>query len=134
MGWLGRRRGQAAEDQGDGGSERHEAEAKAARHEVTGPPLMLLVPDVAGVSSYRMHRLLDAAEGAEFIKSSLSWQKNSGIHAFWALQQEPDPAVTSQAERGEEAMVLIRTTDGSNLVYVVSFVDIDSALSFARFE
>src|SRR5439155_1726279 len=43
-----------------------------------------------------------------------------------------DPLETE--DNAGEAMVLIRSEEGSDLVYVVSFVDIESAQSFARFE
>jgi len=136
MAWLGKRRHKrpSKEEQEEERGQR-EAEAKRARNRVASPPLVLLVPDVAGVSSYRMHRLRDAPAACDFVQSSLSWQKKSGIniHAFWALQREPATDSGSPAE-GDEAMVLIRTAEGSDIVYVVSFVDIESAQSFARFE
>ncbi len=91
-----------------------------------GPPLVLLVPDVGGVSSFRQHNFQTAEQAAEFIVS-LHGEKQRGVHAFWALQQEI-------AGTPGEAMVLIRSAQSPDIVYVVSFVDIDSAQSFARFE
>src|SRR6266540_5193393 len=97
-----------------------------------GPPLMVMIPDVAGVSSFRLARFPDAPAAAAFVLS-LSRQQRERAHAFWALQQEPAAPVDGE-DTGGEAMVLIRSAEGSDLVYVVSFVDIESAQSFARFE
>jgi hypothetical protein len=96
------------------------------------PPLVVMIPDVAGVSSFRLSTFVDAEAAARFILS-LPRAQRERAHAFWALQQEPNEAVNGEDEGGE-AMVLIRSSEGSDLVYVVSFVDIDSAQSFARFE
>jgi hypothetical protein len=52
-----------------------------------------------------------------------------GTHAFWALHDEP---VSADGHR--EALVLIRANHTSDVVYAVSFVDLESAWSFARFE
>jgi len=99
---------------------------------VETPPLVVMIPDVAGVSSFRLNTFTEAQSAARFI-FSLPRPQRERAHAFWALQQEPDEEVNGEDNAGE-AMVLIRSSEGSNLVYVVSFVDIDSAQSFARFE
>ncbi len=108
-------------------------EPKKKARKPSGPPLMLLAPDVAGVSSFRMHRFDDSEAAKAFLLSYPPSRQVGGIHAFWALQDEPGDE-DAQPEQGDEAMVLIRTKDGSDVVYVVSFVDIASAQSFARFE
>jgi hypothetical protein len=99
---------------------------------VEGPPLMVLIPDVAGVSSFRAHSFPDSEAASRFV-TSLSRQQRERAHAFWALQHEPAGASDGEDTTGE-ATVLIRAEEGSDLVYVVSFVDIESAQSFARFE
>ena len=96
------------------------------------PPLVVMIPDVAGVSSFRLSKFPDAQAAARFIQS-LSRPQRERAHAFWALQAEPADPLDTEDNSGE-AMVLIRSSEESDLVYVVSFVDIDSAQSFARFE
>jgi hypothetical protein len=97
-----------------------------------GPPLIVLIPDVAGVSSFRMYGFHDTEAAARFIKS-LPRPQRERAHAFWALQDEPTTVLDGDNATGE-ATVLIRASESSDLVYVVSFVDIESAQSFARFE
>ncbi|TMB65817.1 MAG: hypothetical protein E6J43_11460 [Chloroflexi bacterium] len=99
---------------------------------VDTPPLVVMIPDVAGVSSFRLTTFTDAQAAARFIVS-LSRPQRERTHAFWALQREPADLLETE-DNGGEAMVLIRSAEGSDLVYVVSFVDIESAQSFARFE
>src|SRR5205809_2279906 len=102
------------------------------RPTIDTPPLVVMIPDVAGVSSFRLYTFTAAQAASRFILS-LSRPQRERAHAFWALQAEPaDPLET--ADNAGEAMVLIRSEEGSDLVYVVSFVDIESAQSFARFE
>src|SRR5438552_3979472 len=96
------------------------------------PPLVVMIPDVAGVSSFRLYTFTDAQAASRFILS-LSRPQRERAHAFWALQAEPADPLETEDNAGE-AMVLIRSEEGSDLVYVVSFVDIESAQSFARFE
>src|SRR5438034_3165329 len=96
------------------------------------PPLVVMIPDVAGVSSFRLYTFTDAQAASRFILS-LSRPQRERAHAFWALQAEPADPIETEDNAGE-AMVLIRSEEGSDLVYVVSFVDIESAQSFARFE
>src|SRR6266540_6328351 len=107
-------------------------EKPVKRTKFLGPPLVVLIPDVAGVSSFRKYGFSDAAAATKFILS-LSRPQRERAHAFWALQEEPTGVIDGDDTAGE-ATVLIRTAEGSDLVYVVSFVDIESAQSFARFE
>ncbi len=95
----------------------------------SGPPLVLLVPDAAAVSSFRCYSFNDAAATVAFIESAVPSEARPGLHAFWASHEQPETA-----HDAGEATVLIRTSEDSNLMYVVSFVDIASAQSFARFE
>lgn len=102
--------------------------------EAEGPPLLVLVPDISGISSFRLHRFTDAAAGAAFIHERVRPEVRQGIHAFWALPGRPNTASEHPGSPAGEALVLIRTRENSGVVYVVSFVDIESAQSFARFE
>ncbi len=136
MAWLGSRLvkrppadGQETEPEPELTAEEEQEDAPPAP---AGPPLVLLVPDVAGVSSFRLHLFYSAESAATFIASSLPFGAVPGIHAFWALHQPP--AEPADKSRPGEAMVLIRWAEQSDAVYMVSFVDIDSALSFVRFE
>ncbi len=97
--------------------------------EPTGPRLAVLVPDTNGISSFRITQLPDAYTAAEHI-GSLPADIRHETHAFWAMHDRPlvDP------DTHVEALVLIRAQAGSDLVYVVSFLDIESAFSFTRFE
>jgi hypothetical protein len=95
----------------------------------TGPQLAVLAPDVAGISSFRLRFYPDAAAAARNIEAMHPEMRRS-THAFWALHDEP--VLPDEAHR--EALVLIRANHTSDVVYVVSFVDLESAWSFARFE
>jgi hypothetical protein len=57
-------------------------------------------------------------------------QLRHGIYPFWALHNAP----VSAEDMKVEATVLIRASEGSDLVYIVSFLDLESAYSFTRFE
>ncbi len=125
MGWLGLKRRPGRE---------HENGNDPARDELKPldpltPVLNLLVPDVAGVTSFGLRQFHDMETAAEFVQTLPSI---SGLHAFWGLHETPP--VQGAGEPTGEAMVLIRSAEDSETVYVVSFVDLDSALSFARFE
>ncbi|MEK7248416.1 MAG: hypothetical protein AAB092_08095 [Chloroflexota bacterium] len=95
----------------------------------TGPQLAVLVPDIAGISSFRLRTLPDSPSAAEHI-GSLKADVRQETHAFWALHDKPIVDESTHVE----ALVLIRAQTDSDLVYVVSFLDIESALSFTRFE
>lgn len=97
--------------------------------EAAGPQLAVLVPDTAGISSFRLAFSPDAVSAAEHI-ASLRTDVRSETHAFWALIDKPIVDESIHVE----ALVLIRAQAESDLVYVVSFLDIESALSFTRFE
>ncbi len=95
----------------------------------TGPSLAILVPDNAGISSFRIAFSPDSHIAADYI-GSLKADIRHETHAFWALHDKPI------VEEGYhvEALVLIRAQPDSDLVYIVSFLDIESAFSFTRFE
>jgi len=95
----------------------------------SGPPLAILAPDIGGTSSFRLQFFPDTATAAADIEQ-LSPEMRRGTHAFWALHDEPVLPPEGQLE----ALVLIRANHTSDIVYAVSFVDMKSAWSFARFE
>lgn len=127
MGWLGTRIRKSP-------SPVPEAEAEPQPEQEPappGPPLFVLVPPVAGVSSYRAYRFSHADAAAAFIQSSVPPELRRGMLAFWALHAPPPDLPSSGPD---EALVLIGAQDDTGQVYVVSFLDIESAQSFARFE
>jgi hypothetical protein len=95
----------------------------------TGPRVGVLIPDSAGISSFRLTLQTDVA-GAEAQIGALTANVRRGTHAFWAMHERP--AVDDSMH--VEAVVLIRAKPDSDVVYVVSFLDLESALSFTRFE
>jgi len=129
LGLLQKKSGRPAEAAPDVAVEVTEKERKAE-----GPPLLVLVPDISGMSSFRLHRFTEAGAGAAFIHERVRPEVRQGIHAFWALPARPNAESEHPGSPPGEALVLIRTRENSGVVYVVSFVDIESAQSFARFE
>jgi hypothetical protein len=125
MGWLGLKKRPGREHEDGNDPARDELKPLAP----LTPVLNLLVPDVAGVTSFGLRQFRDMEAAAEFVQTLPSI---SGLHAFWGLHETPP--VQGSGEATGEAMVLIRSAEDSETVYVVSFVDLDSALSFARFE
>ncbi len=105
--------------------EQIEEQAPIAR----GPLLTVLEPDIAGISSFRI-RQFPSAEPAEEYVAGLNPDIRRSTHAFWALHDRPQV----RDDIHVEALVLIRSDHNSDLVYVVSFLDLESALSFTRFE
>jgi hypothetical protein len=95
----------------------------------TGPHLGILIPDSSGISSFRFTLQTDVT-GAEAQIGALKANVRHGTYAFWAMHERP--AVDDSMH--VEAIVLIRVKPDSDVVYVVSFLDIESALSFTRFE
>jgi hypothetical protein len=104
-------------------------EQVAPKKITTGPRLAVLTPDIAGISTFKLS-LQDDATDAEQLVSGLRADVRRGTHAFWAMHDQP--AVDESMH--VEALVLIRAKPDSDLVYVVSFLDLESALSFTRFE
>jgi hypothetical protein len=95
----------------------------------TGPRLGILIPDSSGISSFRFTLQTDVT-GAEAQIGALKANVRHGTHAFWAMHERPIVDDSMHVE----AIVLIRAKPDSDVVYVVSFLDIESALSFTRFE
>jgi hypothetical protein len=94
-----------------------------------GPYLAVLEPDVAGISSFRL-QFFSRAGQAEDLIATLRPDVRRGTHAFWAMHERPTPSEDLHIE----ALVLIRAQEDSDVVYVVSFLDLESANSFTRFE
>jgi hypothetical protein len=104
-------------------------ETPVATPVATGPRLGVLIPDSGGISSFSLTLQPDVAS-AEAQIGALTANVRRGTHAFWAMHERP--AVDDSMH--VEAIVLIRAKPDSEVVYVVSFLDIESALSFTRFE
>src|SRR3972149_5174207 len=103
MGWLGlKKRPGHDKDAGD------ELEPEPQPAAPLTPVLNLLVPDIAGVTSFRLRQFFDVEEAADYIQSLPSI---SGLHAFWGLH-EPPPG-HQEGEGTGEAMVLIRSAEGA---------------------
>src|SRR5262249_42300601 len=92
----------------------------------TTTPLMMLLPDAAGIAAYQLNEFPSAKAAEFFIDSSLRGRMPDGAVSFWALGSEPED--TSAAE----PLVLIR--DGQNVVYPFSFSDVQSAFDFVKHE
>lgn len=93
-----------------------------------GPPLLLLVPGVAGISIYHMRLFDDAHTAAAFIESCDPYRiYKEGIIAFWALHDKPPH------DADAECAVLVRTEPASDLVHAYAFADLETASSYVRF-
>ncbi|MCH8815894.1 MAG: hypothetical protein IH957_12540 [Chloroflexi bacterium] len=99
----------------------------------SGPELFVLVPEIAGAPTYRVNRFPNVDEGTQFIDGSIAPISRPGAHIFWALHEGPSAAGPPDGDKGE-ALVLIRPARDEDTIHIVSFIDIESAQSFARFE
>ncbi|TMB96807.1 MAG: hypothetical protein E6J42_08705 [Chloroflexi bacterium] len=123
MGWLATRlRKKPTRDQ----EQALEAAREAPSLKV---PLVLLTADTTSVSSFRCMRFFEVEEAAAHL-NALPESVLAGVHAFWGLHQRP----SGDSPLAGEAMVLIRKDEESDTVYVVSFVDVESAQAFCRAE
>lgn len=96
------------------------------RHE--GPPLVMLVPGVAGVSIYQMRTFDDAHSAAAFIEACNPYRiYKEGIIAFWSMHDKPPH------DHDAECAVLVRTEPNSDLVHAYAFADLDAASAYVRF-
>lgn len=93
------------------------------------PLLAVLEPDTGGVSSFRLRGFYSTEEASAYLQALMP-QLRRGVYPFWALHTQP----VSAEDLKVEATVLIRANQGSDLVYIVSFLDLESAYSFTRFE
>lgn len=110
------------------------AEESAASTANGGPPLMLLVPDAVGLSSFRPHTFAGVESAVEFIQYWYAPGVKHGIVAFWALHGKPELGPSVQVDRLAEVVVLIRDPARPGVVYPFSFVDMESAQAFLRLE
>ena len=99
----------------------------------TGPDLVLLVPDIAGISSFRRYAFPDATSAADFA-GQIRPEVRRGVIAFWALHERPDPAEDTRRQTSGEVLVLMRAAADSELFYVVSFINLECASAFVRLE
>jgi hypothetical protein len=110
--------------------------APAAPQNKTAGRLVILVSDAAGFASFKTHTFFDAQEAAVFIKTWYGKRidKDNGIIAFWAMAECPDFKPEPGSDASVEAIVIIRDAIIDNLVYPFSFVSLNEAHSFMRFE
>ncbi|MEX1193437.1 MAG: hypothetical protein WD904_11265 [Dehalococcoidia bacterium] len=94
-----------------------------------GPVLAVLAPDIGGISSFQLKRFPDSILASRYL-DQMPPDARRATHVFWALHDEP----ILPADAHREAVVLIRANHTSDVVYVASFLDLESAYSFARFE
>lgn len=94
------------------------------------PPLVLLADDAAGPAVRRMYRFEDVTVAAEHIDFWHSPEDRGNLIAFWALGSAP--IATEEIET--EALVLVRDHRDAELVSPFSFVDMESAMGFVRYE
>lgn len=125
MGWLGKRRRKKEE------KEQEVAEAEAQESVTSGPEVLVLVPEVPGAPTFQVNRFHSADDAVAFVKATVTAELFPSTHIFWAMHEGPPPEV---GPMGGEALVLIRAGESREAVHVVSFVDLESAESFARFE
>ena len=127
MGWLARlsfgRGGTALAE-----AEREEAQSKPRTS--SGPQLMVLVNDASGRASFKTHVFDDAESATEWVRYWFPIEAQDGITAFWAMTELPEGGTDS----GAEPLVMVRDTSRDGVVYLFSFVDIDSAQAFLRDE
>jgi hypothetical protein len=113
----------------------NEQEAQPQLPEPTGPPLVLLVPDIAGsASSLRLCVFDDAESAAAFLGSRVSIGRQEGIVAFWALHHEPLVPPSVDPDKAAESLILIRDERRPEIVCPYSFVEMETAQSLARYK
>jgi hypothetical protein len=126
MGWL------AKIPFGRGGTAVAEAEPEDAgsTSETTGPALMVLVNDASGMASFKTHEFEDVESATEFVRYWFPMEAEDGLTAFWAMTEQPEGGTDS----GAEPLVMIRDTSRDGVVYLFSFVNLESAQTFLREE
>jgi hypothetical protein len=95
-----------------------------------GPPLKVLMPHAAGLSSYEVRTFADAAKASAYLDNRLRGHIEPGVVAFWALGWEPEELTCGKAE----PVVLINDATRKGVAFSLSFVDLDSAMNFLREE
>ena len=123
MGWLARL------SFGKGGTALAEAEREDAESMASGPPLMVLVNDASGRASFKTHVFDDAESATEWVRYWFPKEAADGVTAFWALTAQPEGGIEAA-----EAVAMIRDTSRDGVVYLFSFVDMNSAQTFLRDE
>jgi hypothetical protein len=111
-----------------------EPELDIAEPAFGAPRLTMLVADASGFASYKEHTFFDAETAADFIKTWYGKRVDHGIVAFWAMTQRPDVQPEPGSDTAVEAIVLVRDDALDDVVYPFSFVDMDEANAFVRFE
>ena len=127
MGWLTKipfGRGGAAVAEAD------REDAVSTADTTSGPQLMVLVNDASGRASFKTHVFDDAESATEWVRYWFPMETEDGLTAFWAMTERPEGGHDGAAE----PLVMIRDTSRDGVVYLFSFVDIDSAQAFLRDE
>jgi hypothetical protein len=129
MGWLGKLagRGSAAVAEAD-----PEATKNAEIH--SDPPLIILVNDASGRASFKLNVFPGVEAATEWVRYWFRHGSEDGISAFWALTEQPADGLDNFTETAPEALVMIRDAVRQGVVYLFSFVDMDSAQTFLREE
>ena len=94
--------------------------------------MVLLVPTVGGLLSFRVHTFATVEPASDFVESLSPPELREGLVAFWVLQSPPDP--NAEASTSVEVVVLVRDPEREDHVHLTSFVDMESAESFVRLE
>ena len=120
---------------GEGGAVAElEPELDLAEPEFGAPRLTMLVADASGFASFKEHTFFDAGTAADFIKTWYGKRVGHGVIAFWAMTVRPDIQPEPGVDTAVEAIVLVRDDAFEDVVYPFSFVDMDEANAFIRFE
>src|SRR3972149_10973191 len=92
-------------------------EDSAAAHGNGSTPLMLLVPDAVGLSSFRPHTFAGVESAAEFIQYWYVPGVKHEIVAFWALHAKPNLGPSVHVDRLAQGVVLVRDPAKAGGVY-----------------
>jgi len=111
-------------------AEAEREDADSGSHAKSGPPLMVLVNDASGRASFKTHAFENAESAIEWVRYWFPRESGDGLTAFWAMTEQPEGGYDGDAE----PVVMIRDTSRDGVVYLFSFVDIDSAQTFLREE
>jgi hypothetical protein len=127
MGWLGKLTGK-----GGAAVAEREADPVAAPDVPSGPPLIILVNDASGRASFKTNVFNDIEAATDWVRYWFPQHVEEGMTAFWALTEPPQNGPESWSEVEAEALVLIRDEARNGVVYLFSFLDIESALDYLR--
>ncbi len=110
-------------------------EGPKSRPAVTGSPvepdtLLLLIPD--GGPSFRLLPFAAKEPAQAYIQNHDLIARQRGLVAFWALHTDSVPQRLSTDGAPPEAVVMMRAPGRPGVVYLYSFVDMETACSSLR--